>query len=191
MAALGLSLAFALLLALVSPAPAYDSPEAIILSPYKSMTGANQLRRARPHAGVDLAGNIGAPVLAAADGVVVRLIDYWDGCGTGVILAHTAFRRWTAYCHMQEAMVHQRQTVSRGETIGLVGTSGKAVNVPHVHWELCTSDCSSHRDGDLSGTADPLSLVVGCFNSKVTYPADRLVLTFPVECLYWAMERYR
>ncbi len=191
MAALRSLLALALLFALSSPAPAYDSPEAVILSPYKSMTGANHLRRARPHAGVDLAGTLGAPVLAAADAVVARLIDYGDGCGKGVILAHAGFRRWTAYCHMQQAMVHQGQTVSRGETIGLIGISGNAVNVPHVHWELCTSDCASHRDGDLSGTADPLSLVAGCFNPRVAYPADHLVLTFPVECLYWAMERYR
>jgi murein DD-endopeptidase MepM/ murein hydrolase activator NlpD len=191
MRALKLLLGVTLLLAAASPSPAYDSPEVIILSSYKSMTGANQLRRARPHAGVDLGGKIGSPVLAAADGVVARLIDYQDGCGTGVILAHTGFRRWTAYCHMQQAMVQQGQTVSRGETIGLIGTSGNAVNVPHVHWELCTSDCSSHRDGDLSGTADPLPLVAGCFDPRTAYPIDRLVLTLPVECLYWAMERYR
>jgi hypothetical protein len=122
MAALRSLLALALLFTLSSPAPAYDSPEAIILSTYKSMTGANQ---------------------------------------------------------------------TRGETIGLIGTSGNAVNVPHVHWELCTLDCTSHRDGDLSGTADPLSLVAGCFDPRAIYPTNRLVLTFPVECLYWAMERYR
>lgn len=191
MAALRSLLALALLFTLSSPAPAYDSAEAIILSTYKSMTGANQLRRARPHAGVDLAGTLGSPVLAAANGVVARLIDYSDGCGKGVILAHTGFRRWTAYCHMQQPMVQQGQLVSRGETIGHIGTSGNAVSVPHVHWELCTSDCTSHRDGDLSGTADPLSLVAGCFDPRAVYPADRLVLTFPVECLYWAMERYR
>src|SRR6266511_3060708 len=115
MAALRSLLALALLFALSLPAPAYDSPEAVILSPYKSMTGANHLRRARPHAGVDLAGTLGAPVLAAADGVVARLIDYGDGCGAGVILAHTGFRRWTAYCHMQQAMVHQGQTVRSEE----------------------------------------------------------------------------
>lgn len=180
-----------LLLVTAPPVRGYDSPEPVILSPYRSMTGANQLRRARPHAGVDLAGKVGSPVLAAVDGIVVRLVDYWDGCGTGVILAHPGFRRWTAYCHLQQALVRPGQTVSRGQTIGLIGISGNAVNVPHVHWELCTSDCSSHRDGDLSGTADPLGLVVGCFDPRTAYPTDQLVLTFPVECLYWAKERHR
>jgi murein DD-endopeptidase MepM/ murein hydrolase activator NlpD len=180
-----------LLLVTALPAGAYDSPEPVILSPYRSMIGANRLQRARAHAGVDLAGRPGSPVLASADGVVARLIDYWDGCGTGVVLAHPGFRRWTAYCHLQQALVRPGQSVSRGQGIGLIGISGNAVNVPHVHWELCTSDCTSHRDGDLAGTADPLSVVVGCFDPRAVYPTDRLVLTFPVECLYWAQERSR
>ncbi|HET8576873.1 MAG TPA: M23 family metallopeptidase [Methylomirabilota bacterium] len=191
MRALLVLVASAVLLATAPPVCAYDSPEPIILSAYRSMTSANQRGRTRAHAGVDLGGKLGSPVLAAADGVVARLIDYWEGCGTGVILAHPGFKRWTAYCHLQQALVRPGQTVSRGQTIGLIGISGNAVNVPHVHWELCTSDCSSHRDGDLSGTADPLSLVVGCFDPGAAYPTDRLVLTFPVECLYWAKERHR
>src|SRR5574337_180460 len=175
----------ALLLATAPPVGAYDAPEPRILSTYRSMIGANQLGRTRAHAGVDLGGKLGSPVVASADGVVARLIDYWDGCGTGVILAHPGFRHWTAYCHLQQALVRPGQTISRGQPIGHMGISGNAVNVPHVHWELCTSDCSSHRDGDLSGTADPLSLAVGCFDPRTAYPTNRLVLTFPVECLYW------
>jgi murein DD-endopeptidase MepM/ murein hydrolase activator NlpD len=181
----------AVLLAAVAPARAYDFAEPIILSPYKSMMGANQLPRPRPHAGVDFAGKIGSPVLAAADGAVARLISYGDGCGTGVILAHARFKRWTAYCHLQESLVQPGQAVARGQTIGRIGISGNAVKIPHVHWELCTSDCSSHRDGNLWGTADPMSLAAGCFDATDAYPTDRLVLTFPVECLYWAKERHR
>ena len=35
------------------------------------------------------------------------------------------------------------------------------------------------------------TLAAGCFDSGLAYPSDRLVLTFPVECLYWAKERHR
>jgi hypothetical protein len=54
-----------------------------------------------------------------------------------------------------------------------------------VHLELCTSPCSSHFDGDLSGTTDPLAIAAGCYDPKQSYPRDRLTLTFPVACLYW------
>jgi hypothetical protein len=61
-------------------------------------------------------------------------------------------------------------------------TTGNAVGVPHVHFELCTSACTSHADGDLSGTAGPLKLSAGCFDPQKTYPLGRLALTYPVPC---------
>jgi hypothetical protein len=135
-----------------------------------------------PHAGVDFGGQLGDPVLAAADGTVSLLIDYRHGCGIGVIISHPQFDRWTAYCHMQTALVRVGQEVSRGETIGLIGTSGRSASVPHVHFELCTAACSSHRDGDLAGTEDPLAVVDGCFDLGRSYPTDRMVLIFPARC---------
>ncbi len=165
--------------------------EAVILSAYGSKMGANNRPRLQRHAGVDFGGKRGSPILAAADGVVSRLIDYELGCGTGVVLAHLAFKRYTVYCHMQQALVRVGQGISRGQTIGLIGTSGNAFGVPHVHFELCTSACASHADGNLGGTRNPLSVADGCFDPHKAYPSDRLVLTFPVQCLWWAWEKYR
>jgi murein DD-endopeptidase MepM/ murein hydrolase activator NlpD len=162
--------------------PAYASDEPIVLSSYASDMGANQEPRSGPHAGVDFGGLPGDPVLAAADGTVSLLIDYRYGCGIGVIISHPAFGRWTAYCHMQKGLVRVGQRVSRGETIGLVGSSGKSGDVPHVHFELCTTACSSHRDGDLAGTEDPLAVIDGCFDPGRHYPTERMVLTFPLRC---------
>jgi murein DD-endopeptidase MepM/ murein hydrolase activator NlpD len=130
-------------------------------------------------------------VLAAADGIVNKVIEYPPGCGTGVVLAHPAFARYTAFCHMQRSLVRAGQRVGRGEIIGFIGTSGNAYGVPHVHFELCTSACSSHADGDLGGTRDPLTIADGCFDPRRLYPRDRLVLTFPVQCLWWAWEKFR
>jgi murein DD-endopeptidase MepM/ murein hydrolase activator NlpD len=166
-----------------------DLDQVIILSTYRSFNGADNLRRLRRHAGVDFGSKLGAQVLASADGVVSRIIDWPPGCGHGVVIEHPGFKRWTAYCHMQSITVRQGQPVSRGEQIGLVGTSGNAANIPHVHLELCTFACASHADGDLSGTTDPLAVADGCFDPDRTYPRDRLALTFPVTCLFWIRGR--
>jgi murein DD-endopeptidase MepM/ murein hydrolase activator NlpD len=163
--------------------------EVIILSPYRSYRGANNLPRLWRHAGVDFGSPLGAPVLAAADGVVSRLVESTSGCGHGVVIEHPGFKRWTAYCHMQEVGVIQGQRMRRGERIGLVGKSGAAMNIPHVHLELCTFACASHADGDLSGTADPLAIAAGCFDPAKSYPRGRLALTFPVACLFWVRGR--
>jgi len=180
-----------LLLAALGTARADDGPEVTILSAYRSLAGANELPRLRPHAGVDLAAPVGTPVLAAADGTVSLLIDYELGCGNGVVLAHPAFKRWTAYCHLTRALVTTGQVVSRGQAIGLSGTSGNSANVPHVHLELCTVACASHRDGDLRGTQDPIPLIAGCFEAAGAYPTDRLALTWPLACRHGAADARR
>ena len=161
----------------------------VILSPYRSLLGADNRPRRLPHAGVDFGGQVGAPVLAAVAGTVSRIIEWPMGCGLGVLLEHRRFKRWTAYCHLHGVTVRQGQSVSRGEQIGMVGTSGNAFTIPHVHLEVCTFACSSHTDGDLSGTEDPLKVADGCFDAERAYPADRFVLTFPVACLPWAPAR--
>jgi murein DD-endopeptidase MepM/ murein hydrolase activator NlpD len=185
----GLALAAVLVPPPASSQTSVATDEVVILSTYRSYNGANNRPRLGRHAGVDFGSQLGAPVLASADGVVSRIIDWPPGCGNGVVIEHPGFKRWTAYCHMQSLTVIRGQTVSRGEQIGLVGTSGNAVNIPHVHMELCTAACASHSDGNLSGTADPLAIADGCFAPDKVYPRDHLVLTFPVTCLFWIRGR--
>ena len=163
-----------------APVPAADAP--LVLSKYRSLDGANKRPRLFRHAGVDFGASAGTPVIAAADGRAVQLMDGGPGCGLGVILEHPEFKRYTAYCHLQEVLVRTGEEVSRGRIIGRVGTSGNAVGVPHVHFELCTAACSSHADGDLWGTADPMKIAAGCFLPKRSYPVGRLALTYPIPC---------
>jgi murein DD-endopeptidase MepM/ murein hydrolase activator NlpD len=153
-----------------------------VLSTYNSRDGANKLQRLLPHAGVDFGGPLGSPVIAAADGVVADLIDWPPGCGRGIILSHGEFKRYTAYCHLQDVLVRMGEEVARGRIIGRMGMSGNAVGISHVHFELCTSACRSHADGDLGGTADPLKVAAGCFDPQKAYPLGRLALTYPVPC---------
>lgn len=185
----GLALGATLVLPLAIGRPAAALDEVLILSRYRSYIGANMLPRRNGHPGVDFAERLGAPVLAAAEGIVIGIIDSPVGCGNGVVIEHPGFDRWTAYCHMQVIAVEPGQAVSRGEQIGQVGRSGSASDIPHVHLELCTYPCASHADGDFSGTEDPLSIAAGCYDAGGSYPSDRLVITFPVPCLYWARWR--
>ena len=184
-------LAVAVLLAASAAAAAEQAADVVILSPYRSRVGANARPRLLPHAGVDFAAPMGTPVLAAADGVVSMLIDYEPGCGAGVVLSHPRFKRWTVYCHLTRALVTTGQVVARGERIGLSGASGNSAGVPHVHLELCTTACASHRDGDLRGTEDPLGAVVGCHDPQRAYPADRFILTLPLACRQWTQDARR
>jgi len=180
-----LALGTNLLLPLGVSRPAAALDEVLILSRYRSYTGANMLPRGRGHPGVDFAEGPGAPVLAVTDGVVSHMIDSAVGCGHGVVIEHAAFARWSAYCHLQAVTVDVGQVVARGETIGEVGRTGSTSEVPHVHLELCTFPCESHGDGDFTGTEDPLAIAAGCYDAAQAYPTQQLVLTFPVRCLHW------
>jgi murein DD-endopeptidase MepM/ murein hydrolase activator NlpD len=184
-------LAVAVLLVASAVSAAEEAVDVVILSPYRSRLGANARPRLLPHAGVDFAAPVGTPVLAAADGVVSLLIDYEPGCGVGVVLSHPRFKRWTAYRHVTRAVVATGQAVARGERIGFSGASGNAAGVPHVHLELCTTACASHRDGDLRDTQDPLGAAVGCHDPQGVYPGDRFTLTLPIECRQWTKDARR
>lgn len=138
-----------------------------------------------PHAGVDFAGVNGrTPVIAAADGVVVRVTDHAGGCGKGITIAHVAFNRYTAYCHLHSVLKFDGEEVKRGEMLGLVGSSGNATGFgipPHVHMELCTILCSGSIRV-MPWHLNPEPYFAGCFQPSVNYPTERLVLTYPTPC---------
>lgn len=152
-----------------------------VLSPFLAWDGVVGGQRPGPHAGVDFRGYRWEPVLAAADGVVFHVHRIASGCGTGVVIRHAPFQRYTVYCHLEEARVGFGQEVRRGEVIGFVGTTGNSMGVPHVHHELCTRMCYGSYTA-MPWHEDPLAIMAGCFDPKKTYPTDRLVLTYPVKC---------
>ena len=83
------------------------------------------------HFGVDLAGTVGAPVLAPNRGVVALVDETYYG-GNVVYLDHGG-GLVTAYLHLSAALVQAGDTVSRGQLIGRVGQTGR-VTGPHLHW---------------------------------------------------------
>ncbi len=91
--------------------------------------------RARAHMGIDLPGNPGDPVVAAADGVVVtvnRSVSY----GNTVIIRH-ADGTATGYAHLATTQVTKGQHVVAGEPIATMGNTGNAHNMgTHLHFEV-------------------------------------------------------
>lgn len=87
------------------------------------------------HPGIDVA-NRSAPGIAAADGGVVTVAGWPDGNGYGnrVVLDHG--NGYTSlYAHLSNIYVSVGQTVSRGQLIGQMGSTGRSTGT-HLHLEI-------------------------------------------------------
>ncbi|HET7709271.1 MAG TPA: M23 family metallopeptidase [Sphingomicrobium sp.] len=91
------------------------------------------LRFARMHRGVDFGAHSGAPVHAAADGLVSRA-GWAGGYGRQVRLAHGGGIA-TSYSHLSQIVAGDGQLVRKGQLIGYVGSSGLSTG-PHLHYEV-------------------------------------------------------
>ena len=89
-------------------------------------------RRAR-HKGVDMAGPIGTPIYATADGIVGRA-QWVGGYGKYVELNHGGEIQ-TRYGHMSQILVEPNQRVTKGQVIGLMGSTGRSTG-SHLHYEV-------------------------------------------------------
>ena len=85
------------------------------------------------HEGVDISTSRSEPVLATADGTVLR--SGWAGeYGKAIEIQH-GDRYTTLYGHLEETLVAEGQTVRRGDRVGLVGSTGRST-APHLHYEV-------------------------------------------------------
>jgi len=86
------------------------------------------------HAGIDLAGPVGTPIYATADGVVERSEYHNGGYGNLIELNHGRGIQ-TRYGHLSRSMVSAGQRVKRGDMIGLMGSTGRSTG-SHLHYEV-------------------------------------------------------
>lgn len=87
------------------------------------------------HPALDIGAFYGAGVYASAAGSVVYARFSPDGwLGFRVIIAHGNGLR-TAYNHMSDILVEEGETVSRGQQIGQVGSTGNSTG-PHLHFQV-------------------------------------------------------
>ena len=90
--------------------------------------------RAALHPGIDLAGPVGTPIYATADGVVLRAGWNSGGYGNLVELDHGRGIA-TRYGHMSAVLVQAGQRVTRGQQIGRMGSTGRSTG-SHLHYEV-------------------------------------------------------
>ena len=88
----------------------------------------------RPHYGIDIAGPIGTPVVAPADGVV-RLAEpdlYYSG---GTIILDHGQGLSSAFLHMETVAVKPDDMIRQGDPLGTIGATGRATG-PHLDWRI-------------------------------------------------------
>ena len=83
--------------------------------------------------GIDIAGKVGEPVLAAADGKVVYAGNSLRGYGNLVIIKHDN-TYLTAYAHNSKLLVKEGDSVRKGQRIAEMGDTD--TNSPKLHFEL-------------------------------------------------------
>ena len=108
----------------------------------------------RWHSGIDIGAAAGATVIAADSGTV-SVATYSSSYGNYVMIYHSN-GTYTLYAHMSSLAVTAGQSVTKGDTIGYVGSTGWSTG-PHLHFEIRNS----------GGTIDPTQ-----FFSGLTYAPD-------------------
>jgi len=86
------------------------------------------------HGGQDFATSIGTPVYSTGDGVVVQAEYKSNGYGNQIVIDH-GYGYQTRYAHLSAFYVEAGQSVNKGDTVGLCGSTGNSTG-PHLHFEV-------------------------------------------------------
>ncbi len=100
------------------------------------------------HLGLDVAGPVGTPVLAAAPGRVY--LSYYEPMyGHRIIIDHgkgaDGKLNFTVYKHLDARIVENGAKVARGQQIGTLGESGLLSSYPHLHFEVMREKAPGRR----------------------------------------------
>lgn len=132
---------------------------------------------ARKHEGIDIFAPRGTPALAAANGIITSVTE--NKLGGNVVFMRPADKDYTLYyAHLQKQLVTGGQSVRVGDTVGLVGNTGNAINtVPHLHFGIYTNggaiDAQPFIDGEEKvpkPITAPLTLLNGTAIAKSRTP---------------------
>jgi len=179
----------------------YPKGAPYIASGFHSMSGINGFWRTNKHQGIDITGDNGQPIIAAADGKVLDAevencwgptvsIDHGEGLDGRNIIA--------LYGHVGEILVNEGEEIKRGQIIARLGDNHydyKCIyRVRHLHfqigriWNVMKNFGRGHKyfleDGDDGVNphiywADGPGMIT-CFDPKRTYKPG--TLTYPVPC---------
>lgn len=101
----------------------------VVTSPYGLRWGGSDF-----HPGMDIANDLGTPIVATADGVVEYAGWNSGGYGNMVDINH-GNGIMTRYGHATQVVVSAGQAVKRGQVIAYMGSTGFSTG-PHVHYEV-------------------------------------------------------
>lgn len=85
------------------------------------------------HTGIDIPAPMGTPVYSATEGVVIKAS--WSNSGYGNAVFIKYGDKTIIYGHNSKILVSEGQTVSKGQVISLVGSTGYSTG-PHLHFEV-------------------------------------------------------
>lgn len=88
------------------------------------------------HQGIDIANQMGTPIYATAAGTVT-VLDFDPGYGKRIKISHSGGYE-TLYAHLYSYMVRIGEPVTKGQIIGLMGSTGVSTG-PHLHYEVHNS----------------------------------------------------
>jgi murein DD-endopeptidase MepM/ murein hydrolase activator NlpD len=101
------------------------------------------------HLGIDIANRTGTPIRAADAGYVVQAgVDTW-GYGNQVLINH-GNGYLTRYAHLHTINVKAGDSVSKGQVIGTMGSTGRSTG-PHLHFEVIYNNVRRNPLGFLPG----------------------------------------
>jgi len=103
------------------------------------------------HYGVDIGNKRGTPIMAAASGIVIKIV---NGCKEGnsscggrygnyIKIQHENGTK-TIYAHLNTVSVSYGEKVSQGDVIGSLGNTGRSTG-PHLHFEIENANGSKMR----------------------------------------------
>jgi len=117
-----------------------SSPFGYRISPF---TGRSEF-----HNGIDISARVNTPIIAPANGSVTSVA--WHRYTGRTLTIEHGYGMVTKYAHLQKVLVKKGQHVKRGETIALLGNTGRSTG-PHLHYGV-------YLDG---AAVDPLRYVLG------------------------------
>lgn len=91
-------------------------------------------RWGRMHKGIDVANNVGTPIVAARDGRVSYAGWHDGGYGYLVEITHQDGSR-SLYAHNSRILVRTGEVVAQGQPISQMGSTGRSTG-PHLHFEI-------------------------------------------------------
>ncbi|MFT6361068.1 MAG: murein DD-endopeptidase MepM/ murein hydrolase activator NlpD [Candidatus Paceibacteria bacterium] len=90
-------------------------------------------RKGRYHYGIDYGGRTGTPIVAAADGTVIK-----TSCGSGygkcLVIQHGNGTQ-SLYAHASKIYIGVGTQVKRGQKVAAIGSTGRSTG-PHLHFEI-------------------------------------------------------